>query len=142
VLKNLGDYYGSVAKVSNALLTVEARVKLAADCMALRMERKLDIRTSVSRETDRFTLLQQPALVRHSRASAIDLTQVQRLQLLAINAYWSRTALSEQSRDALVSGAFPFVGEEIFRTTPDMSEHMLFMEPFLLIFFIVRKYAN
>ena len=123
VVKDLAAHYGSEARVASAMATVETRLRVASDVIALRMERKISIRMSAFRETDRFTLNQHAAL-EHHHLQVFQHAGVARLVLfrcLLINCYFSRCCLSEASRKALHEHRFPFWNQ----TVASMSEELL-----------------
>ena len=99
--------------VEGALSTVEGRCKVASDCLHLRRTTGLGIRISISRETDRFTLLLNGALQNH-RISMPRFSRLCELRALYLNVYFMRTALSEQGRSALHSKRFPLFNGSLF----------------------------
>ena len=90
------------------MATVESRIKVASDIIALRLQRKISIRLSATRESDRFSRVQFGALETLHQASLTDAQRHTALQLTCINVYFSRCCLSERSRKAMHEGRFPF----------------------------------
>eukprot|EP00959_Pyramimonas_sp_CCMP1952_P475078 9504000-Pyramimonas_sp.AAC.2 len=93
--------------------TDAGRLRLCSDIISVRRTVGLSIRMSKSRETDRFTLVQRSALKAHDAVTA-KASPLEDLRVLYMNVYLSRTALSEQSRHALATNAFPFFQNDTF----------------------------
>eukprot|EP00959_Pyramimonas_sp_CCMP1952_P362246 7586616-Pyramimonas_sp.AAC.1 len=68
---------------------------------------------SNTRDTDIFTMVQRSALEAHDAVTA-KASFLEDLRVLYLNGYLSRTALSEQSRSALSTNAFPFFQNDVF----------------------------
>ena len=108
VVRDLTALYGNDKLVRAGMATVESRIKVASDIIALRLQRKISIRLSATRESDRFSRVQFGALETLHQASLTDAERYTALQLTCINVYFSRCCLSERSRKAMHEGRFPF----------------------------------
>lgn len=113
VVADLTKYYQVDGRVSSACATEAGRLQLASDILHLRRQGNISIRMSLSRESDRFTVVQHAALERH-HAQAVAAERVYVLRALMMNSYFSRTALSEQSCRALHGHTFPFFAPTLF----------------------------
>lgn len=110
---DLIQYYGSGDKLEAHLSCVEGRLKLCSDILQLRRTTGISIRMSLTRENDRFTKLQRQALSYHY-SGLVQSGSVEALRVLYLNVYLTRTALSEQSREALTKNVFPFFPDDLY----------------------------
>ena len=114
VLRDLVAHYGSEEKVKALIGSEDGRIRLVGDILQLRRDTKISVRLSLTRETDRFTVLQMDALYAHELGAART-ARYDQLRALYLNAYFGRTALSEASRHALRTRAFPYFDADLFR---------------------------
>ena len=111
IVKDLLRHYGcddDRSKIRAAMSTPASRLKIASDLIALRRERKIGIRMSLTRESDRFTTVVHSALERVHTQSFTETPRLETLQMLVINVYLARSCLSEPSRKAIHENRFPF----------------------------------
>ena len=83
ILADLVSFYDSEKHVRAAVSTAESRIKMACDLYEMRLRRKINIRMSIARETDRYTLLLNDEVDRSIRTSWT-LTPVSRLNQLRV----------------------------------------------------------